>query len=331
MTDTLYRQWVTLRFIPRSPGRSSTRTLFEKLRDAGYEVTKRSVERDLEKLSQIFAFTSETEGKTAYWFWPKDAVLMDVPGLDPSAALALTLSRQNLEGLLPASVLNLLNPWFNRASEVLDSHSQQPLGHWKRKVRALARGPNMAIPKVKADVHTAVTEALLTGHQLEARYRARGQTRGKETRLHPLGLVTRDGLMYLVATAWEYPNAYQYALHRFDSAVVTEESVSKPAGFDLDDYIQQQAAFSYPTSGKALKLVADFEPKAAEHVIERPLAGDQTHHEQPDGRIRIAATVPDTSEIRWWLNGYADRVEIIGPAALRQEFAESVKRMRTFY
>jgi predicted DNA-binding transcriptional regulator YafY len=38
-----------------------------------------------------------------------------------------------------------------------------------------------------------------------------------------------------------------------------------------------------------------------------------------DDRERLMATVKDTQELRWWLLGFGEGVEIIEPASLRAE------------
>jgi predicted DNA-binding transcriptional regulator YafY len=331
MTDTTLRQWLTLRAIPRHPRRASTREIWQKLQDQQYAVSKRTVERDLDKLSGVFHYTSESEGKTTYWFWPENAATLDIPGMEPAAAITLTLAREHLQPLLPASVLKLLQPYFKSAEAVLTQHSGAGLGHWRHKVRTLSRGPRLAVPQIDPTAHAAITEALLHGRQLTATYHRRGSRAAKETRLNPLGLVTRDGLMYLIATAWDYTEPYQYALHRFRKAEVIDTKATLPDGFSLDQYIQGQSAFEYPHSKRMLALVADFEPGAADHLQERALSEDQSMSKRPDGWVRIRATVPDTAELRWWLKGYGASVRVIGPKKIRAEFQGEAKALMMYY
>ncbi|MGH8461900.1 MAG: helix-turn-helix transcriptional regulator [Stenotrophobium sp.] len=331
MSDALQRQWVMLRLLPRAPRTLGTREVWERLHAQGYKVTKRTVERDLDTLSTQFGYTSESRDGATRWFWPKDAALLDVPGLEPTAALALLLAREQLSPLLPASTLQMLRPYFLRAEAVLDEGAGNPLGKWRKKVRALSRGPALRVPKVKAEVNEAVSEALLRSRQLNARYRARGEEISKEQILNPLGLVAKDGVIYLVATAWKFENPVHYALHRFDSAVMLDEQALKPRGFDLDRYLSETAAFQYPLHSEHISLVADFDADAAEHLIERPLSVDQIFEQRPDGRARITATVADTAELRWWLRGYGELVEIIKPQDIRTDFSESAKSLNETY
>ncbi|MBX3302969.1 MAG: WYL domain-containing protein [Nitrospira sp.] len=39
------------------------------------------------------------------------------------------------------------------------------------------------------------------------------------------------------------------------------------------------------------------------------------------------ASNKDTLELRWWLLGFGDMVEVLGPKTLRKEFAATAKRL----
>jgi len=46
--------------------------------------------------------------------------------------------------------------------------------------------------------------------------------------------------------------------------------------------------------------------------------------ELPDGQIQLTATVQETLQLRWWLQGFGDAVEVVSPIHLRMQIAESV-------
>ncbi len=50
-----------------------------------------------------------------------------------------------------------------------------------------------------------------------------------------------------------------------------------------------------------------------------------------DGRTRINITVPDTQSLRVNLAKFGPEVEVVGPSALREEFAESARRLNALY
>jgi predicted DNA-binding transcriptional regulator YafY len=56
--------------------------------------------------------------------------------------------------------------------------------------------------------------------------------------------------------------------------------------------------------------------------VECRLADDQKIKPYDDDCIIIEATVPDTYDLRWWLMGFGDQVEVLAPKSLRDEFRE---------
>jgi predicted DNA-binding transcriptional regulator YafY len=89
--------------------------------------------------------------------------------------------------------------------------------------------------------------------------------------------------------------------------------------------------FAYPLRGTTIRLEALFDRKVAIHLGERPLAKDQRLTSREDGRVRLQATVKDTLELRWWLLGFGDKVEVLAPKALRAEFKSIAQRMAGSY
>ncbi len=50
-----------------------------------------------------------------------------------------------------------------------------------------------------------------------------------------------------------------------------------------------------------------------------------------DGQLQVEATVKDSAQIRWWLMGFGDGVEVLEPQNLRVEFAEIAENMKNLY
>ena len=58
--------------------------------------------------------------------------------------------------------------------------------------------------------------------QLNARYLSVNSDQPKDFVLHPLGLIMRGAVIYLVASAWDYDEARLYALHRFNTVEILD-------------------------------------------------------------------------------------------------------------
>ena len=79
--DTLARQWAMLRLIPRAPRKTTARDLCRQLEQLGHPTSPRTVERDLQTLSNRFALVADDGSKPYGWSWAKDADIELMPRL----------------------------------------------------------------------------------------------------------------------------------------------------------------------------------------------------------------------------------------------------------
>ena len=328
--DTTLRYLKLLASLPRHPDRIGTKALQGKLErdNPEYSVSLRTMQRDLERLSSIFPISCIERGRGKYWFWTEKDALTQIPDMGQPTALALRMAEEYLQAVLPPPTLKLLRPYFRYARAVL---ADTKFGAWASKVRIIHRGPDLIPPAVRTEVHDAVYEALLGGKQIRVMYRRRGSTTPIERFLHPAGLVTRTGIVYLVASVGDYSDLRHFALHRMTGAQVLAEKARPASGFSLDRHVRADDAFAYPLSERPMSLKLLANDAVVEHLSESRLSDDQRITPGPDGRTLVEATVADTSELRWWLRGFGDHVEVQSPAGLRLEFKELSRSLHELY
>ena len=328
--DTQLRQWAMLRHIPQHPRQITARDLNERLESEGFVVTKRTVERDLLSLSEIFPLLSNERSRPYGWSWNKNAEAFALPSMSPLQALTLELAHDHLANLLPANLLATLTPYFKCAEGVLSSgDGVKKLASWRKKVAIVPPNQPLIPPNYPEEIIEAVHSALLSEQQLEISYTSREQGETKTYPVHPLGIVQRGAVTYLVATLYDYTDIRLLAVHRIHSAQVLDQPVKTPKKFNLAKYIRL-GAFGFDESGE-IKLVVRFTTPAVEHLRETPLSLDQQiEPDQPDW-VRLRATVPDTAQLRWWLMGFGDQVEILEPVSLRDEFVNMTQSLYGMY
>jgi predicted DNA-binding transcriptional regulator YafY len=331
MSDTLLRQWELLRSIPRAPRKIDVAALMQKLDGAGYPTNKRTIQRDLNTLSSVFPLQSDTKSIPYGWSWSADAPAFDLPAMDGPTALTLRLIEQFISTLLPPTIHDLLAPQFARARAVLDANPDNALRNWANCVRVIPRDMPLLPPKFNHDAIRVVYEALLAGKRCTTCYRSRTpeSDEAKSYDVSPLGLVARGPLLYLVCTLWDYTDIRQLALHRVERATLTDTSVTKPDGFDLDRYIDK-GEFQYPV-GSMIQLKATFDRSAAAHLHETPLSKDQTIKELDADHVLVSATVRDTAQLDWWLSGFGAMVAVLEPPGLRRRMIEATISLNEIY
>jgi predicted DNA-binding transcriptional regulator YafY len=321
MSDTTIRYLSMLSLIPGRPSKITARELHEKLQTEGFDITSRSIERDLHKLSQQFPLTND-EGRPAGWSWEAKDTRITFPRMDVGTALTYEFLARYLKPMLPRDMCKRLEPDFSHARQVLDALGASPLGKWSKRIAVLPPGLQLLPPNVREDVSDVTYNALLTGKQFEAKYLGLEAQTPKDFVFSPLGLVYRQSVLYLVATLWDYDDVRQFALHRMSNAKLLDSPAAVIKGFDLDRYIREDKSFDLP-AGKIVALELIVEAWLARHLSECRLAGDQCiSATRVGGKSRVTATVADSEQLYWWLCSFGTNLEVSKPASLR-------RRMRT--
>lgn len=313
-----------LRLIPRYPQKIKAGDLLRKLESEGFNISKRTVERDLNELSTYFPLALDDRDRPYGWSWQKDAASFDLPGISTNEALTLVMVEQHLKNLLPNTTIEVLKPYFKRAHNFLDeSHSAQRVKSWLDKVRTVQPNQTLLAPIIHEEVQQVISEALLNESQVEIEYKRRGELKFAEYRIHPLALIQRGSLIYLLVRFFDYEEIKIIALHRIQTAKLLDIAASTPDGFDVDREIAKgKLDFG---DGEVINLRVLFSAEVGEHLYESPLNKNQSIELMDDGSMLISAEVIDTPQLRWWLLGFGDSVKVIEPLILRNSIHDVIK------
>ena len=312
-SNSLYRQWQILSRLTTGKW-MGTRELQEILEREGVEISLRTIQRDLNQIAQRFPIESSKTIPQG-WRWRSDAPIQSLPHMTSSQAVTFMMVEEHLKHLLPPSLIEEMNPWFDLARRSLST--QNNVRQWINRVRIVPATQPLIPPVVDRQAQQAVYEGLLQDKQLECIYQGRGQNSEEKTYiLNPLALVQKGSIIYLVCTRHDKSDIQTFALHRFKSANVLNTRALHPVNFDIDEYIESGALgfrvnFDQPTENVMLKLHM---PEADAHYFEESqLSRDQQIEKLDHGMALIRATVPFTSQLVWWLRSFGNKIQKIEP------------------
>ncbi len=330
MSDTLLRHWMMLRHIPRHPRKIDVARLAQHLEADGYHVSRRSIERDLIKLSTVFPLRCDEDHKPHGWSWLADVAVLDLPAMDVHAALAFRMAAEHLQPLLPEATRAYLEPHFQRARTVLDALDGNTLSAWPDKVRVLPAGQAMLPPSIDPEVLERVQAGLLAERRLRIVYCRRGETDPRTYEAHPQGLVWRDAVGYLLCTLFAYDDIVQLVLHGMQSVEVEDTPRRALPGFSLDAEIAHRS-FDFLLTEEPIALDVLLHEFVAVKLRETPLCDGQLLELAPDGRYRLSAKVADTVQLRSWLKSFGELAEVVAPVELRAEMAQTAAALADRY
>ena len=305
--ETLHIALELLRRIPRG-SKISAKELRQQLEQAGLVRDLRTIQRQLEFLSQHFGIESDDSGRPFGYRWSPVGRPLLQPNLTEQESLLLTLAEQHLRNLLPANLMKSMNGFFSQARSKIGPHTNAQLEReWISKVRVVSETQPLLPPKIRPGIFDEVSSALYANRWLQVDYQ---NASGKRSRneVMPLGLAQQGPRLYLVCRYADHENERSLALHRILSANVMAHTFTRPKDFDLKKY-DDDGRFGFG-EGERISVTFRIDKIAGRHLLETPLSLDQQVIELKN-TYQITATVVD-SEVFWrWLRGFGKAAAII--------------------
>ena len=294
--ETVSRHLTLLRIIPRHPCKATAQSLYQSLRDEGYRVTKRTVERDLNMLMSLFPITSDTRTEPYGWCWAKGVVSIEIPTMTVTEALTFKMLEYNLGHLLPASYRDKLGPYFVMAERRLGQTSKQGSSRtWIDKIRVVQDFNGGVSPSINSEAQNTVFEALLNEQQIQIKYQGFGDIEPEEHVVSPCAVATYKGVMFLLASRQGGQGIAFFRLHRIVSVAILPGRAIFPKDFDVDRFL-------YPDtfrerSKKGVRFRGVLTRFAAEQARDLPLGTDQRiSSDLKSGHWLVEATVPPNAK-----------------------------------
>jgi predicted DNA-binding transcriptional regulator YafY len=183
----------------------------------------------------------------------------------------------------------------------------------------------------------AVVEALETGFQVEMAIR-RSTGRVETLEMTVLGLVAKDGAVYLIGVRGFDDRPRHYPLHRVKRAAVVRVRAFTRPEFEIDQYIHDQHQLAHVRDDEDSPIELDLlvAEESIYHFRERPfltVSGKQFISDDPvQGKwYSLKATVPYTVMLAPFLWSHAGWIKVLGPESMRRRVADGVKAAAAHY
>ena len=330
MADSALRQLLILKKLPRYPKKISTKELQNYLENIEFDVSIKTVQRDLSALSCYFPIiTTKPEGRGKEgvgWAFAPDSPNQGLPSMEPIPALILLMGYRHLQQLMPKQALAHIDPYIKEAEQTLETFHDISLSTWEKKVRVVPT--NLLEPPTINDCDSDnIYTALLKGLCFRATYNEK-----EDMIVSPYGLVQRGNTTYLVVRFFDYEQYRVTAVHRFSEVEVLEESIRTDKNFNIDDYLKKGALKWQWDDTKNINLELHASEWLTSILKETPLARNQLiEPDESEEWFYISCKVINTFELKAWLLSVGDDVEVLKPAALRRWMKSTLENTLSYY
>lgn len=271
--DTLFRTLSMLRIIPKEPRYKATSTIHASLEEKGFKISLLTIQRDLNAMALHLPLSCTESDGEHHWSLSSSFNNLKL-GLDTPTALTLVLAQEYLSVLLPQIAVDQISSQFKAAQQYLNALPSNYYSGWGNRVKAIPNSKTLMPAQIKSGIWEAVSEAVLEEYAVDVTYLSRSKNEPKNYTLHPQAIVVRHSVSYLLATAKEYDEIRQFALHRIQQVERSGKVFRSLEGFDLNKYIEQ-GAFSYRQSEEPIHLKARVKSDIAWLLSETPISEDQ--------------------------------------------------------
>jgi predicted DNA-binding transcriptional regulator YafY len=287
--------------IMQARGRITAAELAEEL-----EISERTARRDLEALAMAGIPVYSQAGRNGGWSLLGGA-RTDLSGLTAAEARTLFLVAGPSSAVTPEAkaalrkLVQALPETFRAEAEAAASAVVLDPARWG--ATSAPTPPHLA----------ALQQAVVAGVQVRLGYADR---EGKESlrTVHPLGLVAKSSVWYLVADTPAGQRTFRVG--RVRSVELTDEPVIKPEGFDLAE-AWQSVVEAMDERRNALRALVYADPRAVGwlrgHFGNQVVVGDT----RPDGRVEVEIGAWSAGALAYDLVGFGDHIEVVRPQEVR--------------
>ncbi|HEY5242165.1 MAG TPA: WYL domain-containing protein [Polyangiaceae bacterium] len=309
-------------------------------------VTTRSVRRYMHELGLLTEVESvEVRPGGAHVWRIKPSERGRTVALRRTQAYALLAARRVFEVLRGSALFDEIELTFREVEQVAHrpvlqrSTIRPPANDGRLEDRfAYVPSPAHAYANRSEDIDAAF-QAVAELTVLRFRYREEGGEHGsgagKGTRVtaQPYALVLHGGSITCLARDVDRAILRPFVFDRMTDVETLETQFELPADFALADWLHGD--FGVARAARAVKLLVEFEPRAAAAVRARKVHPSQKVALAQDGRVRVSLSVPDTPEVltrvRAWVLGFGSSAHLVEPRELAGELAAELRRAASRY
>jgi predicted DNA-binding transcriptional regulator YafY len=235
-------------------------------------------------------------------------------------AITLQLAKQTLWDLFPKPMQKELEPLFDASEKVIRNSNAKLM----KKICVISPSQPLISPSFKHNIREAIGDAIYEDIAFEGQYR-NTEDIIKSYTFHPLAILQRGFITYLIARVNGYEDPRFYAVHRFESIKLRREIKPNTKNFNLQDYLNSGAG-GFIDKPQQIKLVINAGRELLFHLKETPLSTDQIIKKETATGTTIEATVMLTEQLIWWLLSWTYNAEVLSPKTLRNEMINRLSK-----
>jgi predicted DNA-binding transcriptional regulator YafY len=288
------------------------------------EVTRRTVERDLELLRWELGAEVVYDRAKGRYCYSGDPFTLPAQWLNEREIAIILIAERALRMFTGASFARETHPAFNRLLDPI-RHDRAAMAY----IQDLCNGVHFHLPfspvKDVSAEFSKVLAAILERRRLSLLYLSAKRGAAERRQIDPYVLINNGGEWYVVGKCLRHREVRTFTLANISDPKLEEQHFDVPREFDARKYLDQ--GFGRMHGNEAQDIRLSINPPAAAWVGRSVWHSSQSMEKRKDGSISLSMRCPVTDTLVRWVLQMGECVTVVKPEFLRRSVVEKAKAM----
>lgn len=283
-----------------------------------YEVTPRTISRDIEYMRDMFGAPVEYDKKRRGYCYAEPKYHLPTLDIKESDFFAICIAQKALEQYENTPIHAPLSRVFDRILAFLPESIRVNTSWIDTRYTFMQESSTLINPEIWETVSNAL--------RMRRRVRIEHQSPGSgptERLVDPYHMASYRGEWYLVGYCHHRAQVLKFAMSRVRAAELTDASFEPPADFDFEKYMGPHFGIM---TGEEAAVDIWFSPSQAPYVKERVWHSTQVIRDNPDGSIVLSLTTNSLFELKRWILSWGQDARVLKPESLAVEIRGDLAR-----
>ncbi len=298
--------------------------IMNSLRRVGIDVSKKTVQRDIDYITMnFFVYEEEKNGKTVYFASKYNAENI---GFTISELISLHFAREVLQPYSSLDVGKTAVNIFDRLLASAPQIKQMYIDDLSKMVKVYTSG---IVPEkdFNTEYLEIIKKAIALNRKLKLEYHSFNADEITQREFAPYLLEIQEGCWHVIGYCYLRNAIRDFRVSRIRSLFMSDEIFIRPKNF-YDRYKKNR--FHKLAGEKKIRLKLLFTGDAARFVKEYERSKAHLLYESDKGLVFERDTTM-TPEIVKWVLGFGAEVEVLGPQELKDVIRQQVKKLSQIY
>ncbi len=292
------------------------------------EVSKRTVERDLERMKDLLGAPVCFCWKRKGYYYTDNSFSLPPVNLSEEETVALFLGQKLLAQYRGTPYEKTVKAAFGKILMLLPDYISSDLEGAERAV-------SFAVEHLRGDEdavlqrYNLLLNAIRDCRVISADYYSASRDERMKREINPYHLRFHEGAWYMIGYCHYRNDIRMFAVDRIESLQVTDLKFAPDPGFSIDRYLGDSMKIERGVEPK--EIIIRFDAKQARYIRERLWHHSQKTEELADGSLILRLQVSGLGEVKRLVLGFGSAAEVLAPPELRAEIERETKKMADKY